>query len=97
MGSVGGKSNRRPCRRVRINPLFTRFQHIGEVTRQDVRVPDPLETFFTRRRPTAEYPLLGPTILIVEDSRFASEALRLLCLRSGARIRNGTRIDSSYG
>lgn len=47
------------------------------------------------RRPTAQRPLLGLTILAVDDSRFASEALRLLCLRSGARLRRADSIGAA--
>lgn len=52
---------------------------------------DDRDQFQMNRFPTPARPLLGVTILVVEDSRFACEAIRLMCVRSGGRIR---RADS---
>jgi len=50
---------------------------------------------FAGVRPNSVLPLSGVTLLAVEDSRFASEALRLLCQRSGARLRRVETLASA--
>ncbi len=58
-------------------------------------MPDDLESLMITQTPTAERPLLGVTVLVVEDSLYACEAMRLLCLRSGARIRRADSLKSA--
>jgi len=58
-------------------------------------MPDELADFMLSQVPTADRPLLGLTVLVVEDSLYACEAMRLLCLRSGARIRRADTLKSA--
>ncbi|SEV95334.1 Response regulator receiver domain-containing protein [Cognatiyoonia koreensis] len=56
---------------------------------------DSIDNFMVTRQPTALRPLLGLTVLLIEDSRFACEAVRLLCIRSGARIRRADSLTNA--
>jgi CheY-like chemotaxis protein len=45
--------------------------------------------------PTPATPLAGLTLLLVEDSRFASDALRLLAQRAGARLKRAETLRAA--
>ncbi len=58
-------------------------------------MPDTIEDLIMLQPPTPDRPLLGSIILVVEDSRHACEGLRLICQRSGARIRRAESLASA--
>jgi CheY-like chemotaxis protein len=58
-------------------------------------MPQSDHEFAIVRRPTADRPLLGQAVLVVEDSRHAGETMRLMCLRGGARVRRADSLRSA--
>lgn len=46
--------------------------------------------------PTPQRPLLGTTVLLVEDSRFSAQGVRLMAKHSGARLRHADSLVSAH-
>ena len=55
-----------------------------------------MEDWMLIRPATAERPLLGMTILVVEDSRVAADGIRQICQRFGARIRRTDSLQAAH-
>jgi CheY-like chemotaxis protein len=54
------------------------------------------DPFAKINHPTADRPLSGHSVLLVEDSRVCAEAVRFFCLRSGARLRRADSLRSAH-
>src|SRR6056300_2029782 len=77
-----------------VNAMLGKFWHSFPIRSRRMTMPNTATLPFAVRG-TADKPLLGLTILLVEDSRFSSEAVRIMSLRSGVRLRRADCITSA--
>lgn len=57
-------------------------------------MPEIADMFFTP--PPRSLPLAGVTLLLVEDSRLCSEAIRMMAIRAGARLRRADSLEAAH-
>ena len=75
------------CHSMRLYPLLKAFGARLRGPDESLTMPFPPDVPRLQDMPQSRLPLRGVTVLVVEDSRFACDALRLILTRAGAGLR----------